>query len=319
MVCIDMENKDEMNALVFDIQSFSTHDGPGIRTNIFFKGCPLTCLWCANPEGQKAVPQLFYTKMKCAGCMFCAKVCPHDAVTAYETPEEIEKYGFVRHDREKCDKCKTHDCVGMCLQNALEITGKWMTVDDIMEKVHRDASYYAGKGGVTLSGGDPLIYPEFVTELLRRCKNEGINTALESELCVPCRNLELVMPYIDLYLTDIKIIDEQNQMEMTGASNKQILENLRFIGHTCPEKACLRYPIIPGCTDSEDNVHAIGKFCRDNGFSRVNILPYHKLGSSKHERLGSTYLLPDVQAPGDEEMRCIADILETYAITCIIN
>ncbi|GKH31885.1 indoleacetate decarboxylase activase [Muricomes sp. OA1] len=319
MVCIDMENKDEMKALVFDIQSFSTHDGPGIRTNIFFKGCPLTCLWCANPEGQKAVPQLFYTKMKCAGCMFCAKVCPHDAVTAYETPEEIEKYGFVRHDREKCDKCKTHDCVGMCLQNALEITGKWMTVDDIMEKVHRDASYYAGKGGVTLSGGDPLIYPEFVTELLRRCKNEGINTALESELCVPCRNLELVMPYIDLYLTDIKIIDEQKHIEMTGASNKQILENLRFIGHTCPEKACLRYPIIPGCTDSEDNVHAIGKFCRDNGFSRVNILPYHKLGSSKHERLGSTYLLPDVQAPGDEEMRCIADILETYAITCIIN
>ena len=188
-----------------------------------------------------------------------------------------------------------------------------------MEKVHRDASYYAGKGGVTLSGGDPLIYPEFVTELLRRCKNEGINTALESELCVPCRNLELVMPYIDLYLTDIKIIDEQKHIEMTGASNKQILENLRFIGHTCPEKACLRYPIIPGCTDSEDNVHAIGKFCRDNGFSRVNILPYHKLGSSKHERLGSTYLLPDVQVPGDEEMRCIADILETYAITCIIN
>ena len=122
-----MENKDEMKALVFDIQSFSTHDGPGIRTNIFFKGCPLTCLWCANPEGQKAVPQLFYTKMKCAGCMFCAKVCPHDAVTAYKTPEEIEKYGFVRHDREKCDKCKTHNCVEMCLR---ECSGDYRKMDD---------------------------------------------------------------------------------------------------------------------------------------------------------------------------------------------
>lgn len=314
-----MGNEQEKKALIFDVQSFSTHDGPGIRTTVFFKGCPLECLWCANPEGQLAIPQLFYTKMKCVGCMFCAKACPHGAVSAYEKPEDIEKFGFVRHDRSKCNKCETHDCVKICLQSALSVTGEWMTVDDVMSKVHRDSSFYSNKGGITVSGGDPLVYYEFVAELLKRCHEEGINTALESELCVPGRNLEAVMPYVDLYLTDIKIVDEQKHIEATGVSNKQILENLRLIGRTCPEKACLRCPIIPGYTDAEENLHAIGEFCSENQFKRINILPYHKLGSSKHERLGSIYPLPDVKEPSNEYMRQVADLIESYGVECIIN
>lgn len=127
------------------------------------------------------------------------------------------------------------------------------------------------------------------------------------------------MPYIDLYLTDIKIVDEQKHIESTGVSNKQILDNLRLIGRTCPEKACLRCPIIPGYTDTEENIHAIGEFCKDNQFKRINILPYHNLGSSKHERLGSEYPLSDVKEPSDEHMRHVADILEAYGLECIIN
>lgn len=314
-----MENKRALKALIFDIQSFSTHDGPGIRTNVFFKGCPLQCLWCANPEGQKFFPELFYTKMQCAGCMRCAKACPHDAVSAYSDPADIEKYGYVRHDRAKCDQCQTHDCVRACFQNALSVTGEWMTVEDVMKKIRRDSSVYRNKGGITVSGGDPLVYPEFVGELLKQCHEEGINTALESELCVPSRNLEAILPYVDLYLTDLKVVDEQKHIEATGHGNKQILENLRCLGQTCPEKVCLRVPIIPGFTDSFENVDSIGAFCAENQFPRVNILPYHKLGATKHERLGGEYPMPHVQEPDDVKMRLIADIIEAHGVECIIN
>jgi pyruvate formate lyase activating enzyme len=211
-----MAVKSELKALIFDIQSFSTHDGPGIRTNVFFKGCPLRCKWCANPEGQNAVPELFYTKMKCVGCMRCAKACPNDAVTAYSDPHDIEKYGYVRHDRTKCSKCQTHNCIRACFQSAISITGEWMTVDDVMKKIHRDSPVYRNKGGITVSGGDPLVYSEFVADLLKKCHEEAINTAIESELCVPQKNLIAVVPYVDLYLTDLKIVDEQKHVEATG-------------------------------------------------------------------------------------------------------
>jgi pyruvate formate lyase activating enzyme len=316
---MNMEKKRDLSALIFDIQSFSTHDGPGIRTNVFFKGCPLKCLWCANPEGQKAIPEILYTKMKCEGCMRCADVCPHDAVTVYSEPEDIEKFGFVHHDRNKCNQCQNHECIRVCFQSALSVTGELMKVEDVMKKIHRDSVVYRNKGGITVSGGDPLVYYEFVAQLLKRCHEEGINTAIESELCVPTKNIEAVMPYIDLYLVDLKIVDEQKHIEATGFSNKQILENLRLIGQTCPEKVCLRVPIIPGFTDSDENANAIGAFCSENNFRRVNILPYHKLGSTKHERLGSEYQLPNIQVPDDEEMRHIAGVLEFYDVQCIIN
>ncbi|MDR2005786.1 MAG: indoleacetate decarboxylase activase [Acidaminococcales bacterium] len=314
-----MGKKLELKALIFDIQSFSTHDGPGIRTNVFFKGCPLRCLWCANPEGQLTVPELFYTKAKCVSCGRCARACPHGAVTAYSAPADSEKFVFVRHDRAKCNRCQTHDCVRACLQNALSVTGEWLTIDAVMKKIRRDSSVYRHKGGITVSGGDPLIYYEFVAELLKTCREEGINTALESELSVPMKNLEQVVPYVDLYLPDLKVVDEEKHIAATGFSNKLTMENLRFLGQTCPEKICLRVPIIPMFTDSDENIAAIGTFCAKNHLPRVNILPYHKLGSTKHERLGGEYPMPDLPAPDDGKMRHIADIIESCGVECIIN
>lgn len=314
-----METNIESKALIFDIQSFSTHDGPGIRTNVFFKGCPLRCLWCSNPEGQKPVPELFYTKLKCVGCMCCAKACPHGAVTVICDPESVETYGHVHHDRTKCNQCQTHDCVGACYEDALSVTGKWMTVDEVMAKIHRDSSVYRNKGGITVSGGDPLVYSKFVAELLKRCYEEGINTVLESELSMPRMNLEAVAPYVDLYLADLKIVDEEKHIEATGLSNKLIKGNLKFLGQTCPEKVCLRVPIIPGFTDSDENVDAIGAFCKESHFPRVNILSYHKLGSTKHERLGGEYPIPEVQEPDDERMRHVADIIRSHGVECTIN
>jgi pyruvate formate lyase activating enzyme len=314
-----METNIASKALIFDIQSFSTHDGPGIRTNVFFKGCPLHCLWCSNPEGQKPLPELFYSKMKCVGCMCCARACPHAAVTATVAPANIEKYGPVGHDRAQCNQCQTHDCVRACLQDALSVTGQWMTVADVMKKIQRDSSVYRNKGGITVSGGDPLVYPKFVAELLQRCQEEGINTVLESELSLPTSNLEAVAPYVDWFLADLKIVDEGKHIDATGISNKLIKKNLQFLGRTCPEKVCLRVPIIPGFTDSDENIAAIGAFCKENHFSRVNILSYHKLGSTKHERLGSEYLMPAVQEPDDERMHQIAGIIGSHGVECIIN
>jgi pyruvate formate lyase activating enzyme len=314
-----METQTEPRALIFDIQSFSTHDGPGIRTNVFFKGCPLQCQWCSNPEGQRAMPELFYTRMKCVGCLSCAEACPHGAVEPLRDPAGLAKHGPVRLDREICGRCRTHDCVRACLQDALAVTGVWMTVEDVMKKIRRDASVYRGKGGITVSGGDPLVYPGFVAELLRRCRAEGINTVLESELAAPTRNLEAVAPYVDLYLADLKIVDGPKHLEATGLDNQVIMDNLRFLGRTCPDKVCLRVPIIPGFTDPEENLAAIGAFCRENRFSRVNILPYHKLGSSKHERLGSEYPMPEIRVPDDERMRHLAGIIAAQGVECLIN
>ncbi len=313
------DDSGELKAMIFDVQSFSTHDGPGIRTNVFFKGCALRCPWCANPESQERGVQLFYTKMKCIGCMCCAKACPNGAVSAYIDPEDIQRYGYVRHDRSKCDKCTTHECVEACLQEALAVCGEMMTVDEVMAKINRDSPVYRNKGGVTVSGGDPLLHPKFLTELLRRCKEDGYNVALESELCVPTKNLEMVMPYIDYYLTDCKIIDPAEHRRIVGVDNGVILENLRLIGERCPEKMCLRTPIIPGYTDSDENIDGIAAFAAMCHFRKMNILPYHKLGVTKHERLGTTYTLPSVQPPSDEHMRHLADIIESHGVECIIN
>lgn len=314
-----MKDDQELKALIFDIQSFCTHDGPGIRTNVFFKGCPLSCLWCSNPEGQKFVPELFYTKMKCVGCMRCAKACPHGAVSANSAPADIEKFGFVSHDRTKCNRCQTHDCVRACFESALSVTGEWMTIEEVMKKVRRDSCVYRKEGGITVSGGDPLAYSEFVAELLKKCHEEGINTVMESELCYPLKKLQFVAPHVDLFLVDLKVFDEQKHIEVAGCSNKLILENLRFIGQNYPEKVCLRMPIIPGFTDSDENIHAIGAFCAENNIHRVNILPYHKLGATKHERLGGEYPMPNVGEPSDEKMRHIADIFESHGVACAIN
>jgi pyruvate formate lyase activating enzyme len=315
-----MKSEDgELQAMIFDIQSFSTHDGPGIRTNVFFKGCTLRCPWCANPESQKGNPQLLYTKMKCIGCMCCARACPYGAVTAITDPSDIKKMGFVHHDRSKCDKCTTHECVDACFQEALSIAGELMTVDEVMKKIDRDAVVYRNKGGVTVSGGDPLLHPDFLEELLRRCHEKTYNVALESELCVPTKNLERVMPYIDYYYTDCKIIDPMEHKRITGVSNDIILRNLRLIGERCPNRMVLRTPIIPGFTDSDQNIDGIASFAAECHFPVMNILPYHKLGVTKHERLGTSYQLPDVQPPSDVQMHHLAEIIESHGVRCIIN
>lgn len=304
--------------LVFDIQSFSVHDGPGIRTLIFLKGCPLRCLWCANPEGQKLFPEVRYHVMKCVGCLACAEVCPHGAITLFsEACREGKKQPKICIDREKCAKCLGLECVAACPNGALQLTGKLMTVEEVVKAVKRDLPFYRGKGGVTLSGGDPVYQPEFAIELLQACKEEYVNTAIESAMFAKREKIEKFLPVTDLFLTDIKHMNSKKHKELTGVPNELILKNIALTARYKP--VLVRVPIIPGSNDDDKNMAATAAFCLEYGITRINILPYHKLGVSKYEQLGMEYLQEEIETPDDDKMEHIKEIMEDMGVTCIIN
>jgi pyruvate formate lyase activating enzyme len=265
-------------ASIFHIQRMSIHDGPGIRTNVFFKGCNLRCFWCHNPESWQIRPEIQFFKAKCIGCGSCLSVCPlglHD-----KSPE-----GQHIFQRESCTACGK--CAAVCPSGSLVLTGQMMTIDEITAVVKRDIPFYkqAG-GGVTLSGGEPLLQYSFVQKLLRRLHNEHINTAIESALCVPPENLETVKEDTDFFLVDIKVVDEKKHREFTGISNTQILSNLRWLdSHN--GNFCLRIPLISGVNDDDDTMRQIARLTKElKNTKYVEFMPYHKLGESKYTTLG---------------------------------
>ena len=267
-----------MTGTIFDIQRFSLHDGPGVRTTVFFKGCSLRCVWCHNPESQKKEKELMFFRHKCLSCGKCEALC---------------KKSFTN----KCIACGK--CVDICPAGAREISGEEKTVEDVFSVIVRDKEYYlTSGGGVTLSGGEPLLQADFAAELLRLCKSSGISTAIETAGNVPWKNIEKVLPYCDLFLYDIKAIDENKHKVLTGASNKLILENaekLRSLG----KNVLFRTPVVPGYNDEE--LPLIASFCRGNW----EILAYHNVGSGKYEALGRPYTV-QAEPPKQEEMQSLA-------------
>ena len=270
-----------MDGKIFDIQRFSIYDGPGIRTNVFFKGCNLRCLWCHNPESQKSINQLLFYRDKCVGCGACAEVCKNTF-----TPQ--------------CTACGK--CTEVCTHGARVISGRTESAEEIAATVLRDIEYYkTSGGGVTLSGGEPLIQPDFAAEILKICKEKGIHTAIETAGCVPWESFQKVLPFLDLVLFDIKCLDESNHIKCTGVSNRLILENAEKLKNS-GVKILFRTPVIPGYNDSE--IAAIGEFCKPFDYE---ILAYHKTGCGKYTALGTEYSLPDVEAPSREYMEKLAE------------
>lgn len=303
--------------VVFDIQSFSTNDGPGIRTLIFLKGCALRCHWCANPEGQNVFPEVFYHAMNCVGCFECMKACPHEAIVKAEG-EEIEK-GFIKIDRAKCRHCLQLNCIEACFNDALKVTGKLMTVEKVMKAVLRDKPYFRDNGGITLSGGDPFFQHEFAMEILKACRDNYVNTAIETEAFAPYEKIEATFPYTDLYLCDLKIMNSAKHKKFTGVPNQRIIENITKMAAVIPEKLLIRIPVIPGASDDEENIRAIATFARENGLGRIHLLTYHKLGQTKFEQLGREYPMPDVDPPSDEQMNALKKIVEEEGVVCIVS
>lgn len=312
-----MAEMKNIQGIVFDVQSFSVHDGPGIRTLIFLKGCPLKCMWCANPEGQRLFPEIRYHKQNCRGCLMCAEACPKQAITAAANPQPGS--AMINIDRTKCESCIEMECKDACPYNAMQITGKLMSVTDIMKIVQRDRPYFRNDGGVTLSGGDPFVQSDFALEILKACHSEYVHTAVESSMFLHFDLLEKYIPYIDFYLCDIKHMDSEKHKELTGVPNELILHNIAKLAKIDSSKVLIRVPVITGCNDDEENMVETARFAKENGLTRINLLPYHKLGIVKYEQLGKEYLMPEVETPDQEKMEHLRQVIQDQGVTCVVG
>ncbi len=280
-----------MKGLIFDIQKFSVNDGPGIRSTVFFKGCPLRCIWCHNPESKKAVPEIFYNAKKCTLCRKCAEVCP---VSAHVF--ENNTHTFLR---DKCQGCS--ECVKVCHAKALEAVGKSVTAQEVIKELITDKPFYeTSGGGVTLSGGEPMYQFEFAEELLTLCRAEGLHTAMETCGMAPSESFRKIAPLVDLFLFDYKLTDPEEHKKYTGASNELILKNLELLDEM-GSQIILRCPIIPGINDTEEHFSAIAKLANSlKNILEINVEPYHSLGSHKAEKLGVEYALEKTEMPEGE-------------------
>ena len=264
-----------MKGMIFNIQRYSIHDGPGIRTTVFLKGCPLACFWCQNPESQSLKPEILFDRARCTACGACVAACRSSANTLTD--------GEVRIDRTKCLGCG--ECVDVCPNQSRRLAGREATVDEVIGEALRDSKFYESSGGgLTLSGGEPSRQADFSLELLRRSKKEGLHTALDTCGAASWKTMETLLEYTDLVLYDVKCLDAAAHRKATGKSNGLILENLRKIAKS--RQTWIRVPLVPGFNDSEEEVRAIVTFVRrEVGPTRIDLHRYNPLGEEKYARL----------------------------------
>ena len=305
-----MEDYLNISAPVFDIQTYSIHDGPGIRVTVYVKGCPLRCQWCHNPESNLPYPQLMTYRSKCTGCGKCIPVCPAQAITV----RLGEDRAYAVTDREKCTNCGV--CVSACPTESREISGRNRTVGEVVAEVRKDKIFMdASGGGMTLSGGECMMYPDFSAALLYACRQEGIHTAIESCSFASRETVNRIVTQADLCLLDIKHMDSAKHKELTGVPNEQILDNIRYIYHELKKPVIIRVPVVPGCNDSDENIAATARFTHDELGPDVamHLLPYHAMGNSKIESLGGT-VLQQFETPDDEHMLHLKDLVAGFGI-----
>ncbi|MCC6194699.1 MAG: glycyl-radical enzyme activating protein [Burkholderiales bacterium] len=292
---------------VLDIQHFCTHDGPGIRTTVFLKGCSLRCKWCCNPESISPRPELAYDAKKCIGqsaCRRCLAACPEQAI-------DVAADGKVRVDWDRCTDCGT--CVPVCPSRALHEFGGQMTVEEVLADVEQDAAFYRESGGgITLSGGECLRQPEFCAALLAQARRRGMTTAIETAGYVPWRAFAQVLPYVDTVLHDFKVSDPGRHREWVGADNARIHENYRRAYEAFPDTQFIaRTPLVPGVNDDERHVRAVLAFIRPHrNVIDYELLPYHRYGESKYQFLGRVYDLRDFAAPAAESLARLRAIID---------
>lgn len=286
----------DRSGLIFNIMRFSLHDGPGIRTTVFLKGCPLSCWWCHNPEGRSSKPELMFFESRCVRSGECVKVCP-DGATFLEN-------GGVRIT-DACRGCGT--CVDACAAGARELAGRWVSAGEVMEEIERDRVFWeeAG-GGVTFSGGEPLFQPQFLEALLEACRERNIHTTVETCGYASKRVVLRLAPKIDLFLFDLKLLDSGKHRLHTGRGNELILSNIRALAETRRD-LIIRYPVIPGVNADEENVGQMIQFLGELELRRVDLLPYHSTGAEKYRRLR---LLP---REIDCEAGCLTSVVEQTA------
>lgn len=294
------------NAIVFNIQRFSTEDGPGIRTTVFFKGCPLSCIWCHNPEGISARPELMWYDVRCIGARDCIAACPENAL-------ELTADGM-KIDRARCTACG--QCETACPAAALEVIGKTYTPEQLFEEVKKDEAFYRNSGGgVTLGGGDAAMQPAAAGQLLRLCKQAGIATAIDTCGAFAPKAYEGILPYTDLILFDLKLMDDHKHRQAAGLGTGNILANAEAFGKgTIP--IWVRTPVIPGHTDDDDNIRAVSRFITEKmpAVVRYELLAFNNLCGSKYTRLDRVFTLEKTPLVTAEQMERLADIARKQGV-----
>ena len=280
-----------MKGNIIKISRFCTDDGPGIRTVVFLKGCLLNCIWCHNPESQRNEPEIMYDSKKCVNCKRCYKVCNKGCHT-------FDEHTHAFHS-EKC--CACGECITVCQAKAIEVVGKKVSANEVLEEIEKDSIFYqTSNGGVTISGGEPLYQPEFTSGILKLCKEKGIHTAIETSGFASEQALKKVLKYCDLVLFDIKETNEENHKKFTGVSLAHIIKNLELINEQGIEFV-VRLPIIPGLNDRKEHFDKVKSLAKNMQFCKgIEVMPYHSLGMYKYELLQREYLCSDISEPDNE-------------------
>jgi pyruvate formate lyase activating enzyme len=293
--------------MIFDIKRFAIHDGPGIRTAVFLKGCPLNCWWCHNPEGQSQEPQLMVRSNRCKAAQACVQVCPQGAVSWKAGPVTAW---------EACDQCGK--CAEACLAGAREMIGRQISIGQLMAEIGRDVPFYdQSQGGVTFTGGEPLLQVGFMRQALLACKKQGIHTAVDTSGATSWANFEAILPLSDLFLYDVKHLDPVKHKKYTSVSNHKILDNLRKLS-VKGANIIVRIPLIPGINDDAQNISQCGAYLASlPHLLGVEIMPYHAIGMAKYQGLGIPYKMGDTTPPTEEQVHKIEDLLSGFELRVI--
>jgi pyruvate formate lyase activating enzyme len=314
-----------VSGLVYDIQGFSVQDGPGIRTTVFLKGCPLRCPWCHSPESQNFKPQLCWMKMHCVGitaCGACMGVCPKNAISLGDvvfSASRQENIQLPKVEKKNCDDCGL--CASSCPADALYICGKEYTVKEIVTRIKKDLPFYQKSGGgVTISGGEALCQLEFTREALESCANEGIHTALDTTGYAEWNDVETILPYTGLFLYDLKHMDTGLHKQVIGVGNEKILANATRIAQA-GGKLQIRVPVIPNYNDNPENFRKLGNFCKElgDGLTVIQLLPYHNFGVMKYERLMTGTKVLEAPPMPEEKVERLAEILKEMDLPVTIH
>ena len=291
---------------IFDIQRYSIHDGPGIRTTVFLKGCPLKCLWCSNPESQSKNPEIMFDHSRCTQCGRCVEVCSHKAT--------VRSDGKIKLLREFCQSCA--ECVSACPNEARQLVGKQTEVEEVLKEVEKDRLFYTNSGGgVTLSGGEPMSQPDFVRALLKRCKDKGIHTVLDTSGYTQLETWDRVLEYLDMILFDLKQMEPAKHKEYTGVSNELILSSARKLA-SLGVSMIIRIPLIPGYTDSHKNMEECAHFAQEIGINRIELLPFHRLCISKYSKLDKEWRFNGVSPPPKAFLEKVRDNFNSQGLNC---
>jgi pyruvate formate lyase activating enzyme len=300
----------EQTGIVFNIQKFSVHDGPGIRSIVFFKGCPLSCKWCSNPESQAPQPVVMLNARNCLKCGRCLPACPRGAL-------DYSIKGYI--DRQRCVDCGR--CASVCYARALVVSGQTMSVAEVVAEIKKDAIHYRrSNGGITLSGGEPLLQANFAGEILKASQAHGWHTAIETTGFATEESLLKVIPYVDLVLLDMKQIDAGFHKQGTGISNEVILRNALRIAAMAKELV-VRVPVIPGFNDDARSIRLICEFAKYlKGVKEIHLLPYHKLGANKYESLGREFPMDaGAKSPTEAEIQEYRKLVASQEFHCVIG